>query len=214
VSLVIQNGIPDAASGQNVRIPGGWSPTFVSPGLASANWYPADWGLSVTAGGAINANTIYFAPLCLYTNTTITDLGIEVTTAVAASNFQMAIYGMDATTKLPTGAPLTSTSSMSGAVATQVSSTLASPLVLPAGMYWAATNQDSALGYRCVAATQGWTNALVGSPTLSEVAKASPAQLIWLLAQTFNTWPSVTPAGLTKSAAANNRLFVAHYKSQ
>lgn len=197
-----------------VRKSAAWTRTFVAPGYVSTNWYPSDWGLSVASGATCVASTIYFAPLIIYADVTITDLGIEVVTAVGSSNFQLAIYAMDATTKLPTGAALTSTASISGASAVAVSATLGSPLTLNAGMYWAAVNCDSALGFRAIAPAQGWTNYLVGSATLSDVAKASPGQLCWLVSQAFNTWPSVTPGGLTKSAAASNRLFVAFYKAQ
>jgi len=208
-------GVSDyAGTGVAVRAAGAWQKTFVSPGYVSGNWYPADFGLSVSSGTAYAANTIYFAPLVIYQDVTITDLAAEITTAVAASNFQLAIYAMDATTKRPTGAALTSTSNMSGAATTSVGSTLASPVVLAAGLWWAAVNSDSAIGLRTVAQSQGWIASLVGSATLGNIAKSAPGVLGYRVAQTFGTWPTVSPAGLTENTAVTSYVFVSDYKAQ
>lgn len=189
-----------------------WQRTFVSTGYVSGNWYPADYGLSMAAGGTMSANVIYFAPLVIYQDVTITALMAEVSTLVAASNIQLAIYAMDPTTKLPIGAALTSTASMSAATATQVSSTLGAALALPAGQYWAAVNCDTAgIALRALATGQSWAASYAGSATMSHVLSANPGRLYWTLAQTFNTWPTVVTV---TEAVANTFAFVSGYKAQ
>lgn len=189
-----------------------WQRTFVSAGYVSGNWYPADYGLSLGAGAAMAVNTIYFAPLVIYQDITITALMAEVSAAIAASNFQLAIYAMDPTTKLPIGAPLTTTASMSAATATQVSSTLGSALALPAAQYWAAVNTDTAsVGLRALASAQSWVASYAGSATMSHVISSNPGRLYYTLAQTFGTWPTVVTV---TEAVANAFAFVIGYKAQ
>jgi hypothetical protein len=186
--------------------------TLIGVTYTSGNWYPADLGLTMSTSTAMSTNQIFFMPLMIYFDVTITDIACEVTTAVASSNFQMAIYTSDATTKRPTGAALANTASLSGATAQTVSYTFGSPVALTAGLYWVAVNSDSALAFRTMAATQAWTAGIIGSSILTNVLSANPR--IWFqLAQTFGTWPSVTPAGLTENNTAYRGL-VAAFKVQ
>lgn len=195
-----------------VRNNSAWQRTFISAGYVSGNWYPADYGLSLGAGAAMVVNTIYFAPLVIYQDVTTTALMAEVSTAIAASNFQLAIYAMDPTSKLPIGAALTSTSSMSSATATQVSSILGAPLSLPAGQYWAAVNTDTGgVGLRALASAQSWVASYAGSATMSHVISSNPGRLYYTLAQAFGTWPTVVTV---TEAVANVFAFVIAYKAQ
>lgn len=203
---------PDPPSGQYLRNGSAWQRTFVSSGYVSGNWYPADYGLSLGVGGTMSANLIYFSPLVIYQDITITALMAEVTANIAASNFQLAIYAMDPITKLPVGAALTSTASMSGATATQVSSTLGSPLFLSSGQYWVGVNTDTAsIGLRALANAQSWAASYSGSATMSHVISASPGRLYYTLAQTFGTWPTVVTV---TEAISNVFSFVTGYKAQ
>ena len=195
-----------------VRNTTAWQRTFLWPGYLSGSWYGPDVGLSNTAGVTVAANAIYMTPFILYGDVTITDLGAEITTVVAASNFQLAIYAMDPTTKFPTGPALASTASMSGATATQVSSTLASPVAFGAGMYWAAINSDSAVAIRTTASTTAFTGGWLGSPTLSEVLTGNSGRYSLLSAQTFGTWPNLTSATITRTTTGRGGLV--YFKAQ
>lgn len=207
-------GIPEApANGsQYVRNNAAWQRTFISDGYVSTHWYPADYGLSVQAGTTLGVNTIIFSPFVIYADVTITDLMAEVTTAVAASNFQIAIYASDPTTKLPIGAALTSTANMSAATTTTVSSTLASPVTLLAGLYWSAINNDtSAIGFRTGSASQAWASAYVGATTMARAMSANPGRLYYTLAQTFGTWPTVVTVTEASTSTFNQIIC---YKAQ
>lgn len=206
-------GLPDAplAGVPYVRTNGAWQRTFVSPGYVSGSWYPADYGLSVATSATANAGTIYFAPLVIYQDVTITDLAAEITTGVAASNFQLAIYAMDATTKRPIGAALATTPSMSAVTAAVVSSAI-TPVLLPAGLYWIGVNTDvSGVVYRAIAPGQGWANAYVGSATVANVLRSTVGNLFFVLSQTFGTWPTVTTVTETSNTT---RSIVAAYRAQ
>lgn len=165
------------------------------PGYASGGYYFADGIMHAATPAANSANTIYFHPFVLLAATTIDSLLARVSTAAASGLFQMALYAADATTRLPTGAALYSSSSQSTTTATVIEDTAPS-LALSAGLYWAAFNKDTTAA--AAVFTSLTTNSLrVPQFVPAQTAAGLMASVASVLAgysrsTTFGTWPTLT----------------------
>ena len=166
------------------------------PGYASGGYYLAD-GIGVPASPSANAsNTIYLHPFVLLADVTIDSLVAKVATAAASGLFQMALYAADTSTRLPTGAPLYSSSSQSTGSAVVVEDTGPS-LALKAGLYWAASNKDTtaatAIFLSCSIA-QFRTSQLVPTQTAAALLAGSGTAFPGYAraSSTFGTWPTLT----------------------
>lgn len=166
------------------------------PGYVAGRWYSPFHNVNVAAGAAMTASTIYLAPFRLERAITVSDLGARITTAVGASNVQLAIYAADATTFLPTGNALITTASISGAVATVVSAVSATGnVLLNPGWYWTAINADAAVAIQTVSITNAAVSYMIGSTTHATLASAAGNAGYGLsVAQAFDAWPSLTAA--------------------
>lgn len=164
---------------------------FVEPPFVAGRWYAIFRG--IPSSGAVNQNLICLAPFILPKPITMSDLGCRVTTALAANNFQLAIYASDPATAYPTGNALAVTGNISTAVAAVVSADITGANVtLAPGLYWSASNQSGATSALQSAANLGST-IFIGSTTITNVSTAA-AQAYFCLtfAQTYNTWPDLT----------------------
>jgi hypothetical protein len=183
-------------SGKYLKDDGTWNTVsaLVVPAYKASNWiWP--YTSSVVAGGATNANTIFFLPFFVWRSVTVNRLGARVTTLAASSNFQLAIYAANATND-PTGTPLGATGDLSGATATTVESADLTPFTLEAGkLYYAAINRNNtALAFSTLSGANSSIATLVGASTLAGVSNAAanidPKAIA--LGQTYGTWPDVT----------------------
>jgi hypothetical protein len=109
--------------------------------VSGGYYWPQNTRLGPSA--TLTANKIYFASGFFPVPVTIAALGAKITTIGAAGNFQVAVYAADATTGLPTGAPLAATGNISTGSLFAASTTLASPVLFPAGYYWFAEMADN-----------------------------------------------------------------------
>ena len=188
---------------------GGGGASFA--GYAVNNWIQPVIGITANSGSGV-AGTIYLYPFEVRRSITVSDLGARVNTATASSNFQLAIYA--SASGLPTGTPLGSTTSLSGATVGVVSSTLASTFNLTAGqIYWAAYNADATIVMNTFTATTLYTSATVGAPNLSDIAAGNNNGWLRTFTQAFGTWPDLTSATTNVlTYSATNRTALVYLK--
>lgn len=174
------------------------------PGYFATNWYGCVQFATLAVGTAGSNGTAHFTPFRIFEKVTISDLGIRVTTLFAASNFQLAIYAMDATTKLPTGSQLAATGNISGAAANLMTADITGADVqLNPGWYYLASNQDSGtLALGAILAASAYGGPLLGSTTTTDILGASSSSALHLTTPlTFGTWGNVTAAVWTRAVS-------------
>ncbi len=149
------------------------------------------------AGGLMSANTIYLYPFTVQRSVTISELGARVTTGVASSSVQLAIYASAAGE--PNGAPLASTVSLSSATATTISDNVTDFNLLEKTTYWMAVNSNAAIILQHLSgATQSPVTYIIGSTTLANISSGSVNTGGWrTVVQTFGTWPTLAAGGTT-----------------
>lgn len=189
-------GIPDAPVNTSpyVRMNGAWSRTFIARPYDSGAFYQPDIGLTYAAGAAIAANTHRFIPIVFYRDAPIAELGARVTTLIASSSFQLAIYAATGVGGAPDGPPLVQTGAMSGATATALSAPVTSPATLPAGVYWGCVITDTAgIVFLTNPAAVGNAPSLFGGTSLSDVTNSATINTYaYSLAGTYGTWPTIS----------------------
>jgi len=193
-------------TGQQITSQGpGQPPVWGAPGSGSSfagyavgNWIAPVIGTSA-AGGSLTANTIALYPFTVNRAVTISDLGFRVTTGVAGTSIQGAIYASDASNNV-TGAALGSTAGLSSATATSISGAV-TPFTLNAGaLYWFAVNSDGAPTLLALATTNTYFNAILGASNLADITSSATSSMqIRTVAQTYGTWPNLT--GVTAAVA-------------
>lgn len=153
-----------------------------------------DGALAVSSTGA--ADTIYCAPFIIFRRTIITQLGFNVTTAVGASNGQVAIYPN--ANGRPGTAPIIATGNLSMASTAAVLETLGAAVTLEPGIYWACINRSNTAAYAAIATAQLCPIAtVIGSSTMTDVIAAGGVSVAVALSasRTFGTWGDIS--GLT-----------------
>lgn len=169
-------------------------------------YYPILDNAAVAAGSGGTAGTVYFTPFFIRETTSISELVTRIATLSATGLIQLAVYGSDPATGLPTGAPLAQTGDLSAAVATTVSGTVTPVTLAPGLYYFALMGNDSTLRWVSIAASGGVAvSAVTGTLTASALlsSSTSAALSVTLAGQTFGVWPTnptVTVAGQTTSA--------------
>jgi hypothetical protein len=157
---------------------------------------------TVGSAAAMVANTIYLYPFTLERSVTVGELGARVNTAAAGTSVQLAIYGT--TNGEPIGAPLGNTVSLSAGTQGLVSDNVADFNLTGHVTYWMASNSDGtpALQHLSGAAVNA-AAAILGAPTLAQVASAASASGGWRsVAQTFGTWPTLAAGATTVQTGA------------
>jgi hypothetical protein len=175
-----------------------------SPSLVkwSVGNYVCPVNTSVGTGAATAANLIYLAMFISPVSFSFTELGARINTAVAGSNYQLAIYASNSSLR-PTGLPIASTASISGAAAAAVAIG-ASGTCIAGQLYWFAANQDNAgMTYQAPVISSTLQGFTIGSPSLGTLTSAnSQASFYRQFAATFGNWPDLTSATTTELAAA------------
>lgn len=184
------------------------SPALDHPGYVAGRWYNPIRA-SVVGGASLAASTARFLPFFLPKPVTISDLGVRVTTAVAASNVRAAIYAAHSSAHLPTGLPLAQTGDLSAAVADVVSAAITGGNVaLAPGWYWMAVVADTTgIGLQTAAVAQAWTANAIGSATLANIsAGAADTRLVLSVAMAFGSFADMTGAAFTEATTGQNGL--------
>jgi hypothetical protein len=163
---------------------------------ANGYWICPNMG-TLGAGASMNANNIYLYPFTVERAITVGELGARVTTGVAASSVQLAIYASSAGE--PNGAPLASTVSLSGVTATTISDNVTDFNLAEKTTYWMAVNSNAAITMQhLTGAAQLAAAYVIGSTTLANISAGSTNSGGWRsVAQTFGTWPTLAASGTT-----------------
>jgi hypothetical protein len=148
-------------------------------------------------------NQIQLFPFKLDRSATVGDIGARVTTAVAGSSVQFAIYGT--TNGEPVGAPLATTVSLSGATLQPISDNVADFNLTGGVAYWFGANADAAVALQHINTANNYSVTIIGAPTLALASSSATASHIQRqVAQTFGTWPTLAP-GATTVATGSTR---------
>jgi hypothetical protein len=102
---------------------------------------------------AVTANRQMFIPIVVSQPTTINQLGLNVTAAIASSTFSVGIYGDNGGSggNQPSGSLLASSSSLSGAATGYIFGSLSSAFTLqPNTIYWLSVICSAAITVRCI----------------------------------------------------------------
>jgi hypothetical protein len=170
------------------------------PSYVASNWVAlSTMGAS---GGPSGGQTgwIKLFPFILRQQLTISQLGLNITTADAGGNVAMALYTVD-TSMLPTNL-VNNTGALSTASAGPVSGALGSNTQLPPGLYWAASMIDNTTArYTSIlTATNAAMSPLylaIGNSSLANVLGGGNQQTGFIYSNTFGAWPAtITHANL------------------
>jgi hypothetical protein len=166
-------------------------------GYAVGNWI-CPVVATAAAGSALTANTIALHPFKVERACTISDLGFRVTTTVAGSSIQGAIYGSDSSNN-PAGTPLGfNATGISAAIGAPVSGAVTPFTIQPGQIYWFAVNSDAAPTLLTVATANTYYSSILGAANLADITSSATSQLqLRTVAQTYGTWPSLTGATIT-----------------
>lgn len=194
-----------------------WIPPEGShPGYVAGRWYQTHRG-TIAAGAAFAGGSIRLVPFILPKPIKISDLGVRITTGASGGNCQLAIYGSDQATKLPTGNALASTGSISTTNTGVVSADITgSDVSLVPGLLWTAINLDATAAstavFQVLAGAHDEGGWLIGSTTQANISgSATVGALVLSFAQTYNTWPDLT--GQSLSVVAANSYAILHMKA-
>lgn len=195
-------GAPEEISvGSGLSLSGG-TLTATGGGASSTVYAAGNWICPVVAtaaaGSALTANTIALHPFKVERACTISDLGFRVTTTVAGSSIQGAIYGSDSSNN-PAGTPLGfNATGVSAATGAPVSGAVTPFTIQPGQIYWFAVNSDAAPTLLTVATANTYYNSILGAASLADITSSATSQLqLRTVAQTYGTWPSLTGATIT-----------------
>jgi hypothetical protein len=160
----------------------------------SERWYPLHEGQAVA--GADIGNNLRFLRFRISTAVTLDRLGIRITTASAGVNVMIGVYGSNATTGFPTGAPLASAVGISAATTGTVEITLSPVLTLPEGDYFCAVQASTAFAVACqtISNATGYnTNGKVGTVDLADQS-VGPTDMTSNIeiSNTYGTFPTLT----------------------
>lgn len=160
------------------------------------NWFYAIFGPYSTNSGTAAANTQYMGLWEPKADITIQEIRIKIgTTVVASSNIRLAIYAADATSGLPTGAPIWTSSSLSSATASTVHVISSLSISLQRGKrYWFAIQYSAATstansGNSAATTDYGYYGA--GGNNAAEFGTSSMGCYL-KSGITFGTWPTLT----------------------
>ncbi len=181
---------------------GGGGGSAVYSGYKVGNWIVPSDGASA-AGQANIASQMALAPFMVKRAVTLSELQVRVSTAVAGSLFELAVYGSE--DNLPTGNPLATTTSQSGATVSNVQAAVTPFTLQPNVVYWAAVNSDSALTFFSTGGGSTYAASLVGGEG-SPWSSAGVNFVCRVVNQTFGTWPDLTGVSTTIPPSNQRRV--------
>ena len=156
---------------------------------------------TIAAGTGNIANVISLIPFEVKRSGSVAEMSARVGTALASSLFQLAVYAMNSNGD-PTGTPIGSTASMSGAAAVLVSDTLATSFNLFANTpYFLAVNVSTGttLTFAALSLNSTYPMTVCGPASVASINTGGACFNYSITGQTFGTWPDLTGATLTTS---------------
>jgi hypothetical protein len=167
----------------------------IAPTPLVNRWYHTH-RYETSLGQASYAGEMWFYPYVPENSFTASEVAVRVQTAIAGSNFQLAVYASDPTSQEPDGTALATTTNMSGATVGVVSNTLSANVSFVAGrLYWLGSNA-SAAGIRWTSFSTGNTEscAIFGTSVVGDLFNFGYSLHAYRTVQSFGTWPDVTSA--------------------
>ena len=167
---------------------------------------------NVATGTGNTANVISLIPFEVKRSGSVAEMSARIGTALASSLFQLAVYAMNSSGD-PTGTPLGSTASMSGAAAAVVSDTLATSFNLVADTpYFLAVNVSTGttLAFAALALNNAYPMTVCGPSSLAGVNSNATCFNYSITGQTFGIWPDLTGASFT--TAIVSRVPIAFFR--
>jgi hypothetical protein len=163
------------------------------PKLANRWYAPQPFSVKAT-GAAVAADILRLHGMLLNERCTIDQVQARVTTPIASSQFEIAIYASDPVSGLPTGAPLSSVTGLSSAAAALVVGTLASPVTLDPGLYYIGITASAAPVFVAFSAGISFLSSLIGFTNGASVnGSAAGVSVQWLgYTATYGSLPNVT----------------------
>ena len=157
--------------------------------------------VALSSSSDTTANRLSLAPFLCTRSRVISHLAARITQGAASSNVGLAIYAHDATTGLPSGAPICSTGNLSSATSNStVSSAITGggSVTLTPGIYWMAIWASAAnIQYQQTSMNNGsnpWA-ALVGSTDLNNVIvgnNSGGSEIALVISFNTSAWPNAT----------------------
>ena len=195
--------LPAVDGSQLTGLPGGPGTSF--GGYAVDNYIVPTTG-ALAAGQAITANQIALMPFMVERAITVSQLAVRVTTAAAATDFQLAVYG--SVNGLFSGSPIFSTAPLSAGSAAPVQGAITATTLQPGVLYWQAINANGAPVFVSVAASNSYQASIVGAGTLSEMLSSTGTSFHCrvVTGQTFGTWPDLTGASSVVPTSNQRRV--------
>ncbi len=177
------------------------------PYIAGRYYFP--WGIdeATLQNGALSQDTIRCSLGYIRGIATLDTLSGQVQTAAAATNFQLAIYAINAATGKPTGVALASTGNISAAATGNITGTVNSGTPKQLG---SSVNAFTPLAFCTNVSSNTFQLELVngsglalgsniGTATLNALTFAGVTLGSYSYSQTFGTWPDLTAASPTEN---------------
>jgi hypothetical protein len=163
-------------------------------------------------GFAAATDTVRLYPFELRGRITVAALMARVIT-VGLGSFQLAIYANNVATMRPTGTVLARTADMSStALVTVTANVVGGNVVLPAGIYWAASNVDATsatAAFQAINFNQAVVTGIMGALTADTASNSSPVTLATLTTpMAYNTWSTMTGATFTEFVGTTNAAHI------
>jgi hypothetical protein len=151
-------------------------------------------------------------PFLLSSQMTLESLTARVIT-VGLGSFQLAIYANDRATMRPTGTVLARTADMSSTSLAVVSANVVGGnVVLPPGIYWAATNVDATSAtavFQALNLNLSEVTAIAGALTAATASSTASTALVTLTTpMAYDTWSTMTGASFTEIAGHTPAAFI------
>ncbi len=174
------------------------------PGYVATRLYAPVGTGTHSVGAAPGLNSIRLYPAYIAEPITISALGIRVNTLDAGNFVQCAIYAADATTKKPTGSELVATGNIITDNAASVSAAASLAITTP-GLYWFATNTDSAtVVFDAVGASVGANfTEIIGCAAETGFGGSGSVSCGYSTPVNFGTWGNLTAAVFTEVIASS-----------
>jgi hypothetical protein len=170
-----------------------------TPAIPAGRFLVPDRAGSAATGTAPGANSMRMFIGYIRKAGTISQIATRVQTGVASGLITFAIYAADATTLMPTGAPIYSSSSgLSVATSNVAAVDTGLSVAITPNWYWFASNGDTLGGtaaFISIATSSSGQPAIIGSTSNNTTYSITGQSK----AQTYGTWPTLTGNGTTDS---------------
>lgn len=191
--LVGSEQVPLVQEGETRRVPSNRLPQYRDRPLVytPGNWYHFAGAPGIlTANGSLPTGTLVLQSLFIPEDFLADQIGVALSTA-PVGNVRFALYGVDATSRLPTGLPLLEAGPVT-AGGSQITVALGAPYQLRQGLHWVGVQADGTATFRTASASSSY---VFGGSSLNSATANEEKRL----AMAFGPMPDLTGVSLTNS---------------